>query len=595
MTDSFARVFRTTSPRASAGSLHKLWWRLFAALLFVICAEAPRADSTAEGVLVLSSEHEAPLGERASFLIDSTARLTLAQARNKLVEGEYSPARSAVPAFGIGSAPVWFHLKVRNPGTEPRSLQLVIGKTWLDYVDVYQLQNGDLRHRWQTGDGMSANPRPVPGIGFVLPVNFAPGDSELFLRAQTDEPLVLSVSLLSDTRLGAMERWAHYHDGLLYGFLLAFILYNAMLYFGLRDRSHLYYSLYLFSYIVLNLTYNGHLGAWLWPDHPGIQRYAIMVCMVLFSCAGFLFARRFLHLDLHAPRAQQWVTWGSIAALVLMAIAVVTENQYFAAQIAFNAVALFTIGMVGLGCLTVSHGERAGTYFLGAALCSMVGVAITLFSVWGFLPMNQWTFRGAEFGLVLEATLFSLALASRVRMQEQARRNAELLSRTDTLTGLTNRRAFCTDAAGIWSTALRYGRPLSVILLDIDHFKKINDRHGHHVGDCILVRVAQLLSENCREGDLVSRWGGEEFVLLLPETELARACVLAERIRHSIAQNHIGLGRKEIALSVSLGVAQRSGQFTLEDLICEADRWMYRAKNEGRNRVCAAIPLEAVI
>ncbi|WP_346836970.1 diguanylate cyclase [Microbulbifer sp. SAOS-129_SWC] len=551
-------------------------------------APAAKTYSVSEGL-------DTPLGDRVTFLVEGKSPLSLTQATMRQARGDFQPSGRKVPSFGIGSPPVWFHLVVENPTHNPRALHLVIGKTWLDHIDVYQLQGGRLLQHWRAGDAVTRADSVVPGVGYTVPVKIAPGASEFYLHVQTDEPMVLSLSLLNDQQAAVLKGFADYRYGLLYGFLLAFIFYNLMLYLGLRDRSNLYYSCYLFCYLVLSLTYNGHASAWLWPQQPQIQRYAIMVMMLLFCCSGFLFACRFLQLELHAPRIQAWVLRGSMATAVLLGLGVIEGSQFFVTHVAFNFMAIFTIAMVGLGCLTISHGRRSGVYFLSAALCSMVGLAVTLFSVWGFLPITPWTFHSVELGLVLEAILFSLALASRVRTQEQARRAAEWLSRIDALTGLPNRRAFCTDATGLWSTAARHGRPLSLVMVDIDHFKNINDRHGHQVGDGILARVAQLLSESCREGDLVARWGGEEFVLLLPETDLGQACILAERIRRSICERSETGSVPGLSLTVSLGVAERQHQSGLDELIGEADQWMYRAKSGGRNRVCAAMPLEAVI
>lgn len=549
--------------------------------LFLLVAGAALPGNASAVSYALAEYSDAPLGKHARCLRETARPLDIDRARRALQAGEFERLDRAVGSFGIGGRPVWCHLAVNNPLTVAERRYLIIGKSWLDQLDIYLVRRGAPQQHWRAGDEIVEPFSVTPGVGYVLPVSFQPGNSGLFIRVKTFEPMVLSVSLLSAEQLDIKEERANYRFGLLYGFLLAFICYNTMLYFGLRDRSYLYYALYLFSYIVLSLSYTGHAQVWLWPGQVEIQRYAVMSMMVVFGSAGFLFAGRFLHLELHAPRARCWVTWGSLGFIALMALSVVLESHLATVFIAFNFLAVFTVGMVWLGCLAISHGEKSGYYFLGAAICSMVGVAITLFAVWGFLPVNSWTFHGVEFGLVLEAVLLSLALASRFRQQEEACRAAEQLSRIDTLTGLPNRRAFSADTVGIWSTAVRHNRPLSAIMLDIDHFKWVNDRHGHQAGDRVLVGIARLLSNACREEDLLARWGGEEFVLLLPETDLAQACLFSERIRRTVESYNFGLG----PVSVSLGVAQWEGQFALDDLIGEADQRLYQAKRGGRNRV----------
>lgn len=169
----------------------------------------------------------------------------------------------------------------------------------------------------------------------------------------------------------------------------------------------------------------------------------------------------------------------------------------------------------------------------------------------------------------------------------QARSDAERLAQKDYLTGLNNRRAFYAIANPLWSTALRSNRDVSVILLDIDRFKKLNDEHGHAFGDRVLGMVASILEMSAREGDVLARWGGEEFILLLPETNLQAAMALAERLRVAISEMRIDCGKTSLMITVSIGVAQRAEPcLTIDELTSSADKCLYQAKFEGRNRVC---------
>jgi diguanylate cyclase (GGDEF)-like protein len=132
----------------------------------------------------------------------------------------------------------------------------------------------------------------------------------------------------------------------------------------------------------------------------------------------------------------------------------------------------------------------------------------------------------------------------------------------------------------------RYKDALSVIMLDVDHFKLINDKRGHSVGDTVLARVAQLLSASVRSCDVVARWGGEEFVIALPSTPLAGATLVAERVREALAESEIlDPDRNRVDVTASFGVAELSPPESLEPLVDRADRAMYGAKSAGRNRV----------
>jgi two-component system cell cycle response regulator len=169
--------------------------------------------------------------------------------------------------------------------------------------------------------------------------------------------------------------------------------------------------------------------------------------------------------------------------------------------------------------------------------------------------------------------------------------DSRFMATTDTLTGLLNRRAFVESTGRELARTRRYNDKLSVILLDIDHFKHINDRRGHATGDVVLAAVGQLLSNAIRNCDIVARWGGEEFVLLLPSTDLDGAQLVAERIREQLAAAEIRDPNGELVpVTASFGVACYAENMTLEQIVDRADRAMYLAKSGGRNRVVVDAP-----
>ncbi len=174
------------------------------------------------------------------------------------------------------------------------------------------------------------------------------------------------------------------------------------------------------------------------------------------------------------------------------------------------------------------------------------------------------------------------------RVAESARAY-ERLAKEDALTGLANRRELDRVLSSEFARAVRTGRPLSLVLADIDHFKRINDEHSHAVGDEVLKHVAQLLKHACRKIDSVGRYGGEEFLLVLPETELEEALQICERLRKSIAAGvaaGTGAGKNPLPdITMSFGVASLADDTTHERLIARADAKLYQAKFSGRNQV----------
>ncbi len=178
-------------------------------------------------------------------------------------------------------------------------------------------------------------------------------------------------------------------------------------------------------------------------------------------------------------------------------------------------------------------------------------------------------------------------ISERKRVEAELRRMAT----TDPLTGLWNRRRFLELAEGELSRLRRYARPVSVLMLDIDHFKAINDTHGHAAGDEALCRLAELCRSELRETDHLGRLGGEEFAVVLPETSLAEAVEVAERLRQRLGDMPVPLGDATLRMTVSIGVAAcRDGDTSIDRALGRADRALYAAKGGGRNRVVADDP-----
>ena len=184
-------------------------------------------------------------------------------------------------------------------------------------------------------------------------------------------------------------------------------------------------------------------------------------------------------------------------------------------------------------------------------------------------------------------------LKNALHAEEQARKKIKVLyqevkrlSLIDPLTELSNRRSFFADAHRILHLAIRHQKKLSCAMLDIDFFKKVNDTYGHDFGDKVLIAIAKVCKKEVRKTDLLSRFGGEEFCFLFPETDLNDAVILAERIRYSISQLKFDAGKTSFSVTVSIGVSTLlNSNDTLTNMIKRSDEALYEAKGTGRNRV----------
>ena len=198
--------------------------------------------------------------------------------------------------------------------------------------------------------------------------------------------------------------------------------------------------------------------------------------------------------------------------------------------------------------------------------------------------------QGLDFGAIdyIAKPFDGFELRARVRAALRTKRLQDLLiehAHIDPLTGLPNRRALMERLQSEWARIERHGGQLSFIMADIDHFKWVNDNHGHEVGDRLLQEIGRIFMEQCRKTELPCRCGGEEFAIIVPDEKASGAAVLADRGRRKIAEAGLDVNDQTIATTASFGVADSSGADSLEALMSLADKALYQAKSEGRNRV----------
>lgn len=199
-----------------------------------------------------------------------------------------------------------------------------------------------------------------------------------------------------------------------------------------------------------------------------------------------------------------------------------------------------------------------------------------------FAALFIYLFRLQSFNHQIQEANKRLALVE----HELREKNALLhqVSITDKLTGVYNRHHLDRMLAQEFEHARRYQRPLSLVLFDLDRFKRINDEHGHQVGDYVLTQFARLANDNVRRSDTFGRWGGEEFLLICPELTANQAADVANKIRQLLAQRQWQLGFTQ---TVSAGVCERGDLQSVDHFISAVDRQLYRAKASGRNCVCS--------
>jgi diguanylate cyclase (GGDEF)-like protein len=343
--------------------------------------------------------------------------------------------------------------------------------------------------------------------------------------------------------------------------------------------------------------------AFFWPFVPGatlssevwrngiILVHAAMVVMI----ALFLPISLMLQPNSVARRAvSQWLA-GLVGLLYLLCGAALGIVD----QLVTSSINPVLISAVGVAMLIFVRPAVSALNYTLVLLFFVVGVAWTQpnADLLLMIRVNSITALALGFGLSLiqwQNRVMALKQERQIARQQQEleekNREFRFLASRDAMTGLMNRAQFLIEANKEVESHQRSGAPACLIMLDIDHFKQANDTYGHPAGDSVLVQIADILNRELRNGDLLSRFGGEEFALLLPVTSLPEAVQVAERVRAAIAEQPFAVRERSIRVTASFGVTQCAGTShdALDECYRAADRALYRAKQDGRNCVRSA-------
>ncbi|HAI59327.1 MAG TPA: hypothetical protein DCM32_05560 [Xanthomonadaceae bacterium] len=370
--------------------------------------------------------------------------------------------------------------------------------------------------------------------------------------------------------------------------LIAMVLSSLLLFGNVRDRASLVFAATIAAFSLWIGLRTG-LAAWPrpWIDSPDWVHGAILTLPPL-AMAGICSVaithsraeRVFPHL-----RWSHWIV-GMLALLAILGWFLWPPGRELVYPALRGFAVLMLMVLLPLMAYVLYRGYRG-------ALAVLIGLLPPLLSVG---PMyDDWLRAWRSEAMLLAGAWFAItmtvAMSLRIGALRRQRDQLRALAERDALTGLPNRRALAEVLPRRIDEARAQGRPLSVVFADLDRFKAINDQYGHAVGDEVLVETARRLGEHLRGGEIAARHGGEEFVLLLPGADGARALAAAERIRAAMALTPIETSAGPLAVTASFGVATLSDGDTDahgDALVARADAAMYRAKQAGRNRVEAA-------
>jgi diguanylate cyclase (GGDEF)-like protein len=435
---------------------------------------------------------------------------------------------------------------------------------------------------------------------FIVPEGVPPTQPlYAHLTSSSSEPQYLSVSqgaLQSTLALGA-ERARMI--ALTFGALIAVSLAALLIWFVLKDPLFILYAT-MFSLQALYVAYLSGQGF----DWPGLsvavplESFAWNVPIGLSGAVACLFTREIADLKHFSPRVYAIFGWLAVAFVIITAANVAKFVGWLPAvniigNLMFVVAAVFTV----IVCvLAWRRGNRAAGWFLIAwALLEGFTIAAALrFLMTASVGSDSLDYYGLPLSMVAASVLIALGVADRLRAQRAALSEAERRAQTDPLTGVLNRRSLIERLEAACARARARGLPIALLFIDLDHFKQINDTFGHPAGDACLRAIIDPIHAELRQSDVIGRYGGEEFVVILSSADAAAATPIAQRIVERVADVRVSGFGEPISVTCSIGIAASD---TLgiwgEPLLAQADAAVYVAKRSGRNQIHLAPPVPA--
>jgi len=515
------------------------------------------------------------------------------------------------PVLHASRVPRWVQLRVRAPA-EGDKVVLFIRPTFLNDVRLFQADPsapGGWKSR-ETGTNypFTERDRQRVSLGFVIDVTEP--EETVYLRIVSRHYTVLNVEALTPAEA---EKKDFDRDLLLVFFVTTMsvlLIWAIHSYLLDKQKVFAFFSIHQLIYTLFGISITGYFAPFIPDQFSGLVDFLSGVLYILIGLTMSLFCHELLK-AYDPPRAMRWLFWALISLFVVNCLAFIIgyrSDAIFSNAIATKLMLLYFV-TTSFQLRTEGTPRRALIQFffcfilinnmafwiptyldLNVAILKWSGIQVLfidgfliacLFAVMAYVRARSVRREAAE-------AAQTLAIINRNLQEEKERKDqAEAEARTDYLTGLFNRRHFFELAQRELERSTRFQRPLTLLMIDIDHFKSINDTWGHGFGDLALRSVADILRSSLRNIDIFGRTGGEEFAAVIVETVEAEAVEIAQRLRRAVEANALTApDGTSIQVTVSIGLTHLRGrQVGFDNVMSEADQAMYAAKKAGRNKI----------
>lgn len=559
------------------------------------------------------------LGHIIEYLEDPDRKLSLAQTKQStwqtLEEGSFSK--------GFSDSQYWFHFDVINRSNSHKHYVIEIRHPFLDTLDIHYEQNGKIILTDHLGDKLANNRRRLKHSDFLSSFSLQANQKiSVYIRIASKSTLQLPIKLWEKDAYKEQNHSNSIFVGVLLGIMFSIAAYHLLIYFSILEPVYLYYGFFMLGTAVTFACLNGLPGFFLWPEQAAESDNILLIGLLTCSTFNCFFARGVVDTPVRTPRMNLLIN--ICAATGIIGIICIPVLPYaFLLKLSFFTGILAIILVVIIFIITSLQSYKPAYYALAGSLFAGLGTCVTMLDKMGVIPSSSFNGQAVYIGFTLMTLVQAFALSYRIKVANDSHKkaqedlliaqrtlNSELdsmvrqrteeleqanerlveLSTVDSLTGIRNRRFFDEALEREYANAFRNKQPLGLLVLDIDHFKSVNDNYGHAFGDICLTDMGGILQSSVRRPpDIVARYGGEEFVVVLPNTDLEGTIHVASVIRDKIKAHIFKDEQQTLNLTVSIGALSQVPESANEGLNMfeQTDQLLYKAKKNGRDRICS--------